>query len=186
MNNVSFVKSIVSPKDILTDLPTVLIIGRSNVGKSSFINAFLNRLSLAKTSQTPGKTITMNYYLIEQELYLMDSPGYGYAKRSHTQQEQLKTIIESFIKEIRFKTLIQLIDFKVGPTKDDLYYLNLARSNRQEVLIICTKYDKVIPSLRSKQKTALIQLLGSNILFVSSITKFGLPEIRSLILEATK
>ncbi|MDR2867757.1 MAG: ribosome biogenesis GTP-binding protein YihA/YsxC [Acholeplasmatales bacterium] len=175
--DVSFVKSITDPQEQLLDHPSILIIGRSNVGKSTFINALANRLKLAKVSSTPGKTPYMNYYLVNNQLYLLDSPGYGWAKRSKTQIAEFKQMLDSFL-HLTFKSVILLIDFKVGPTKDDKSFYQLLSDLHHDIIIICTKYDKVIPSLRIKQKKLLESQFNDSIIYYSSTLKTGLEEIK--------
>lgn len=176
-----FIKSAVSINDLpVDDLPHILLLGRSNVGKSSLINALTNRKSLARVSATPGKTITLNLYLLNDQIYLVDAPGYGYAKRSKVQSESFLKMIKEYIKRNgHLKTIIQLVDFNVGPTVDDLkLYLEL-QTLEIKLIIVATKYDKVKSSFRIKQEKEVRSkfLPGQEIILTSSATKFGIDAI---------
>lgn len=156
-----------------------LFLGRSNVGKSSLINFITNRKNLAKTSQTPGKTITLNYYLINDSFYLVDAPGYGYAKRSIRMIEEFGKMIELFIKTRKhLKKVCILMDFKVGPTKDDLLMLDYVSHFNKEIVIIMTKIDKVNQSERAKSNKLIKEHLSKyKVIKVSAYKKIGLEEI---------
>ncbi|RED20249.1 ribosome biogenesis GTP-binding protein YihA/YsxC [Acholeplasma laidlawii] len=176
-----FITSAVS----ITDLPKddfdhFLILGRSNVGKSSLINAITNRKKLARVSQTPGKTITLNLYLLNQSLYLVDAPGYGYAKRSKTQTLTFMRMINEYIQlNGHLKKIILLVDFNIGPTQDDLdMYIELQAFD-VDIIVVTTKYDKVKSSHRLKQEKVIRSKFfeGQKIYFTSSETKFGIDKL---------
>lgn len=139
-----YIKSIEHLKDEPPNLPKILLVGRSNVGKSSFINALTNRKNLARTSKTPGKTVFLNYFLIDENFYLVDAPGYGYARRPGDQRDSFIMMLENFFlyaKDVMH--IFSLVDFKVGPTKDDLALLDFLHELGKDVVIILTKYDKI-------------------------------------------
>ncbi|MBQ0010123.1 MAG: ribosome biogenesis GTP-binding protein YsxC, partial [Ruminococcus sp.] len=124
------------PRDTL---PQIALSGRSNVGKSSLINTVLGRKSLARTSSAPGKTITVNFYEVDKKLYLVDLPGYGYAKRSAEDQKKWSFLTESYIAGERKPALVfQLIDLKVGPTKDDYMMLDWLATSGLRYIVIAT------------------------------------------------
>jgi len=126
------------------DKPEYAFIGRSNVGKSSLINMLTGRKGLAMTSATPGKTLLINHFLINNNWYLVDLPGYGYAKRGHKQQEELKRIINSYILERpQLTSLFVLIDSRLEPQKIDLEFINWLGENAIPFGIIFTKADKL-------------------------------------------
>ena len=156
-----FIKSITDYREALIEFPNILLLGRSNVGKSSFINALTNRKSLARVSATPGKTITLNYYLVNNRLYLVDAPGYGYARRSKTQKQDFIHMIDTFLRKISLKFVFLLIDFKVGPTTLDLEMYDYLLSLGKNVVIICTKHDKVKSSLKTKQEKMIREKLNN-------------------------
>ena len=135
--------------------PEYAFIGRSNVGKSSLINALTNQKKLALTSATPGKTLLINHYLINNEWYLVDLPGYGYAKRSKSQNEQLEQIISSYVLDREAMTLLfVLIDCRHEPQKIDLEFFQWLGENGVPFSIIFTKADKLTKSVLAKNITA--------------------------------
>ena len=126
------------------NLNEVAIVGRSNVGKSSIINSILNRRKIAKVSSTPGKTRTINFFLINRNIYLVDLPGYGYAKISKEEKKLWKSMIEGyFCGRHVVKKIILLIDSRHYPIKSDIAMCEWIRSNGYDVSIIATKSDKL-------------------------------------------
>lgn len=163
-----------------------LILGRSNVGKSSFINTIINRKNLARTSSKPGKTQTLNFYLINKEFYFVDVPGYGYANTNKKQIEKFGIMIEEYLKQRQnLKHVFLLVDYRHKPTEDDILMYKFLKYYNLPVTIICTKYDKVNRSARIKQdeliKNTLIPDLGDEIVNFSSVTKFGKDRIYEII-----
>ena len=128
-------------------MPQVAFSGRSNVGKSSLINTLLNRINLARVSSAPGKTITINFYDIDKQMFLVDMPGYGYAKRSPQEKQQWSELTDGYFRKNPnrdlLKLVVQLIDCKTGPTDDDLLMLNWLNANSIPYLIVATKIDKL-------------------------------------------
>ncbi len=171
--------------------PEVALSGRSNVGKSSLINTLLGRKSLARVSSAPGKTITINYYGIDGKMYLVDLPGYGYAKRSRESQKSWSTLTEDyFLKNPSadaIKLVIQLIDIRTGPTDDDIMMINWLIDNDVPFIVVATKTDK----LSSKQLSEAIDKLekeyflgtGVTIIPFSSVTRVGKDEVWKQIYE---
>lgn len=126
------------------NLPEYAFIGRSNVGKSSLINMLTNNSKLAKTSSTPGKTLLINHFLINKEWYLVDLPGYGFAKRSQKEQEKIQGIITSYIlNRMQMTNLFVLIDIRHEPQKNDLEFIEWLGENEIPFSIIFTKADKL-------------------------------------------
>ena len=163
-----------------------LILGRSNVGKSSFINTIINRKNLARTSSKPGKTQTLNFYLINKEFYFVDVPGYGYANTNKKQIEKSGIMIEEYLKQRQnLKHVFLLVDYRHKPTEDDILMYKFLKYYNLPVTIICTKYDKVNRSARIKQdeliKNTLTPDLGDEIVNFSSVTKFGKDRIYEII-----
>ena len=127
-----------------TGLPEYAFIGRSNVGKSSLINMLTGRSGLAKTSQTPGKTMLINHFIINKSWYIVDLPGYGYAQRGKKAQEQLREIIESYILgRTEMTNLFLLIDSRHAPQKIDLEFMDWLGDNEVPFSIVFTKLDKL-------------------------------------------
>ncbi|MBQ7794122.1 MAG: YihA family ribosome biogenesis GTP-binding protein [Clostridia bacterium] len=140
---VSAVKPTQYPK---TGVPEFAFVGRSNVGKSSLINKILNRKSLARVSASPGKTITINFYDIDETIFLVDLPGYGYAKRSQDEVRSWGDMIESYLSaRPQLKQIFLLVDSRHAPTKDDIMMLEWIRTVRPDepVVVIATKLDKL-------------------------------------------
>ena len=125
-------------------LPEICISGRSNVGKSSMINRLAGRKNLAKTSQTPGKTQALNYYSVDSACYVVDLPGYGYAKTSHAQRAQFERLIGEYLdNRTELRGLIQLLDSRHGPVNSDRSILEWLGSWDRRVLYVFTKADKL-------------------------------------------
>ncbi len=159
-----------------------LLIGRSNVGKSSFINTIINRKSFARTSATPGKTQTLNFYKVNDTFYLVDAPGYGFAKVRKTLKKKFGLIIENYLKSREnLQRVFLLIDFRHKPTEDDLLMYNYLKYYNIPVTIICTKVDKVKKSNHQRNKNILLKELkikdDTNIILFSTITKMGKTEV---------
>ena len=127
-----------------TGLSEVALSGRSNVGKSSFINSMIGRKNMARTSQQPGKTQTLNFFNIDDQLIFVDVPGYGYAKVSKSQREKFSKMIEEYLtKRESLKLVIQLVDLRHNPTEDDVLMYNYLKHFDIPTLVICTKEDKI-------------------------------------------
>jgi GTP-binding protein len=159
-----------------------LLVGRSNVGKSSFINTIINRKNYARTSARPGKTQTLNFYLVNNDFYLVDVPGYGYAAVNKKQQQKFGMMIEEYLeKRDELKHVFMLVDFRHKPTEDDLLMYNFLKYHELPVTIVATKADKVSKNQQPKhQKIILDELdlvIGDNLVLFSSISKQGRDEI---------
>jgi len=181
-----YVKSLTDLKDRPELKPEFLLLGRSNVGKSSFINALTNRKNLARTSNTPGKTIALNYYLINQSFYLVDAPGYGYARRSRDQKDDFIIMIENFLlNQTHLKAIFLLIDFKVGPTSKDLDTYDFLKSLSKDIIVIATKKDKIAKTRQPKQQKIILEALGypKSFYAFSSVTKENLDVILKIMFE---
>ncbi len=169
-----YIKSASQSTDAPDNLPQILIMGRSNVGKSSFINSLTRRKNLARTSSTPGKTLLLNFFLIDESFYLVDAPGYGYAKRSKTMSRGFIKMIVNFINESEpLKGIIILIDFKVGPTVLDIEWINKVKQSGLPVGVIATKLDKIPKTKRKKQFEMIHQKIGIPIIAVSNTKRIN-------------
>lgn len=148
IKNPKFEISAVSKKQYPNNnLPEFVLVGKSNVGKSSFINTMLNRKSLARTSSTPGKTRQINFYNIDNIFYFVDLPGFGYSKMSKQEQEQVGTFIEDYLKQSQnIKLIIFLIDARHEPTANDRLMYNYIINTGFPCIIIANKVDKIAPS----------------------------------------
>ena len=162
------------------DKPEIAFAGKSNVGKSSLINALMNRKSLARISATPGKTQTINFYNINREIYLVDLPGYGYAKVSEKEKEAWGKMIERYLhKSTMLKAVFLLIDIRHDPSKNDKMMYDWILHQGYEPVIIATKLDKLKKSQVAKQlkaiRTGLVS--GTTVIPFSAKTKQGRDEI---------
>lgn len=187
-SNVELVLTAGDIKQLIHDkLPQFAFSGRSNVGKSSLINALLNRKSLARVSTQPGKTITINYYKVDRQIYLVDLPGYGYAKRSASEQVKWSNLVNTYIESAEMKCIVQLIDLKVGPTKDDLMMLDWMNANEIPYFIVATKSDKLnvtnkVAALKELRECEFISE-DAEIIEFSALKKIGKDEVWKKILS---
>lgn len=167
-------------------LPEFLLVGRSNVGKSSFINTLIERKNYAHTSSKPGKTTTLNFYLVNNKFYIVDVPGYGYALGGKEKQKKFGMMIEEYLKTREsMKKVFLLIDYRHKPTEDDCLMYNFLKYYNIDVEVIATKYDKVNKSGRSKQDKIISETLklpeDKPFIPFSIITKKGKEEVYSII-----
>lgn len=165
-----------------TNIPQIAISGRSNVGKSSLINTLLGRKSLARESNRPGKTITVNFYSVDEKLYLVDLPGYGYARRNPSERERLSLLGDGYFKLCHPKLVIQLIDMKVGPTENDYIMLDWLNQSDIPYVIAATKSDKLNKSERTRALNNISSEKADVIPF-SSLNGEGKNEIWKIILH---
>lgn len=169
-------------------LPEIAFAGKSNVGKSSLINGLMNRKSFARTSTTPGKTQTINFYNINQELYLVDLPGYGYAKVSEQEKKKWGQMIERYLHQSKqLRAVFLLIDIRHAPSANDKMMYDWILSQGYHPIIIATKLDKLKRSQVQKQVKVVRQGLGlskdSILIPFSAVTKQGRDEIWDLAEE---
>ena len=162
--------------------PEFLLVGRSNVGKSSFINTILSRKNLAHTSSKPGKTQTLNFYKINNQFYLIDVPGYGYALTDKKTQSKFGMMIEEYLeKRLPLKRVFMLIDFRLKPTEDDLLMYNFLKYYNIPVTVIATKADKIGGSRKQKNLRMILEtmdlVIGDDLVVFSSVTKLGVDEV---------
>ena len=171
------------PNDSLGEF---LLVGRSNVGKSSFINCLINRKNFARTSATPGKTQTLNFYNVNEAFYLVDVPGYGYASVDKMTQKKFGLMIEEYLmNRSDLKRVFLLVDYRHKPMEDDVLMYNFLKYYNKPVTIVSTKYDKVATSKRAKIEKALNDAFNlapdDNIVYFSSVTRKGKDEVYKII-----
>ena len=171
--------------------PEFLLVGRSNVGKSSFINTMIGRKNYAKTSATPGKTQTLNFYLCNNSFYLVDVPGYGYASVSKATQKKFGLMIEEYLKtRSNLKNVFMIIDGRNKPTENDVLMYNYLKYYNIPVTIIANKYDKISVNNREKTLKNITNILKLNeddkIIYFSSVNKKGRDEVGKVIAEYLK
>ncbi len=192
LNNVSLKISAGVPKQFPADrLPQIAFSGRSNVGKSSLINSLLGRKSLARVSGEPGKTITINFYDIDRKLYLVDLPGYGYAKRTFEDKKKWSALTDGYFtgnKSIdSVKLVCQLIDSRIGPTEDDLDMLYYLREADLPHIIVATKTDKLNATEKAKFNAIMAEeelCEGTPVILYSAKTNAGRDDLWKAIYAA--
>ncbi len=166
--------------------PEAAFAGKSNVGKSSLINALMNRKSLARTSAQPGKTQTINYYNINDALYFVDLPGYGFARVSGSVKEQWGKMVERYLKRsAQLKAVFLLLDIRHAPSENDRMMYDWICANGYRPIVIATKLDKIKKSQVSKQKQLILNTLGAKegitLIPFSAQTKEGREEIYEIL-----
>ena len=168
------------------NLPEFLLVGRSNVGKSSFINTLIERKNFARTSAKPGKTQTLNFYLVNKSFYFVDVPGYGYAIAGKDKRQKYGMMIEEYLKtRTNLKEVFMLVDYRHKPTKDDILMYDYLKYYNLNVTIIATKYDKVSKNARLKQDKLIKDTLklteNDRFITFSTVTKKGKDEVYEVI-----
>ncbi len=174
-----------------TGLPEFVLLGRSNVGKSSFINSLLNKKNLAYTSGKPGKTQALNFFLVNKDFYFVDVPGYGYAKVSKKQREEFGKMIESYL--MNRKELVRafmIVDLRHKPSEDDSLMYNFLKHFSIDVTVIATKADKVRKTHLNKHINVVEQTLGltrgDNLIIYSSESLLGKEKVLNQISRLIK
>lgn len=180
---VSAVREDQYPKD---ELPELAMAGRSNVGKSSLINTFVNRKNLARTSSQPGKTQTLNFYRVNDEFYLVDVPGYGYARVSQKKRQEFGEMIQDYLEtRANLEGILILVDGRHEPTKDDIAMYQYAQYLNIPILVVATKIDKVKRNQRNKSIAGIKKAINlrpeDDLLTFSSVDKTNLDKLSTWI-----
>ena len=170
------------------NLPHIALSGRSNVGKSSLLNTLLGRKNFARVSSQPGKTITINFYNVDDRFFLVDLPGYGYAKRSSEDQRRWSDLVESYLADNRrLRLIVQLIDLKVGPTEDDDIMLRWMYETATPYFVVATKADKLnktnLTANLDRLRNDDMILEGTPVIPFSSLQQMGKAEVWKEILK---
>jgi len=173
------------------NLPEFIMLGRSNVGKSSFINTITNRKKIAYISSKPGKTSTINFYNCDDEFYLVDVPGYGYADTSKEEIRKFGLMVEEYLKKReKLKRVFLLVDFRHKPTNDDVLMYNFLKYYHIPVTIIATKADKISNNERTKNlkilKESIDIVVGDNLVIFSSVSREGKEDILKILEDNIK
>lgn len=185
ITSAQFIKGIRGTDDILEqDLPHVAFIGRSNVGKSSSINALLGRNKLVKSSGTPGKTKEINFFLVNKELFFVDLPGYGYAKLGKQDRDQLRKLINWYLFDsgVENRTVVVVIDIKAGITEHDDEVIETMTNAGMSFIILANKIDK----LNQKEKKEAFEKLGEYgvpVIPFSAVKKRGIKDFYTALLD---
>ncbi|MBP3301455.1 MAG: YihA family ribosome biogenesis GTP-binding protein [Clostridia bacterium] len=184
-NNAAFVTSYFDGRKIdRPKKPEIVLVGRSNVGKSSLINKLLNRKSLARVSSTPGKTISLNYYDVDGKFDLVDLPGYGFAKRPKTEQAAWGKLTEGYFSADRdIRLILMLVDLRHPPSKDDEVMFDWLMQSETLFTVVATKADKLNKTDTKKNTEALSRQFGINVIPFSSLTGMGCEELRQIITD---
>ena len=186
---VQFIKSAASKKDFIHDgRKAVVFAGRSNVGKSSTINCLLQRKNFARVGNTPGKTVQVNYFLVDETAYFVDLPGYGYAKVPVSEKERWAKLMEGYFATDRDIALVfSLVDMRHPPTADDVQMINFLIENEFPFVVVCTKCDKLSKRQQEERLAALTTELpcGDEITIIpfSAKTGEGVDQIKAIIEE---
>ena len=190
LHNVQFIKSAANIKDIITDAkPQIVFSGKSNVGKSSVINKLLNRKQLARVSATPGKTIHINYFLIDNTAYFVDLPGYGYARVAKTEYKRWSKLMEEFFQKTEVITLgIMIVDSRHKPTDDDVMMADWFKASKCPLIVVANKTDKVKKSEIENNIKLIRSTLNlnedTNILQFSAVKGTGREELIGQIFKS--
>ena len=188
-NNVELTISAGRRDQLIRDgLPQIALSGRSNVGKSSALNRLLGRKHLARVSAQPGKTVTVNYFCLDGACYLVDLPGYGFARRSEAEKRAWSRLTDAYFQDNRSLALVlQLIDLKTGPSRDDETMLRFLAEAGIPFVVLATKADKLNATNRKKNLEALEKTLGAvPAIPFSSQTGEGVQTVWNLILGAVE
>ncbi|HJF46682.1 MAG TPA: ribosome biogenesis GTP-binding protein YihA/YsxC [Limosilactobacillus oris] len=191
VHNVDLTISAVRPDQYpKTNYPEVALVGRSNVGKSSLTNVLINRRNFAHTSSQPGKTQTLNFYAVEDQLYFVDVPGYGYAKVSKKERERFGQMIEQYLTQRdQLRGAILLVDGRHAPTADDVSMYQWLQYYHIPTLVVATKIDKVKGNTWNRQESLIKKTLGlaagGQLVLFSAVNKTGKDAVWQWIDERT-
>ncbi|MFA6547939.1 MAG: ribosome biogenesis GTP-binding protein YihA/YsxC [Candidatus Magasanikbacteria bacterium] len=181
ITSAQFIKGVVEADPILEDgIPQIAFIGRSNVGKSSVINAVVNEKGLARTSSFPGRTQQINLFLINKSFYLVDLPGYGFAKVSGERRGEIEDLINWYFFESDYqqRKVVLIIDAKIGPTKDDMQMLSSLEQQQKNIIVVANKVDKIKKANYEKQLEKIQSLIGNHkIIPFSAEKRFGINNL---------
>ena len=170
-----------------TELPELVLAGRSNVGKSSFINTLCRQKSLAYVGKRPGKTRYINFYQVENLISIVDVPGYGYANRSKSELKAYGTLMEDYFNtRPNIRAVILVIDSRHGLTADDEDMLEYVTEKKLPILIVATKSDKLTQSEKMKTNKELQLRFGSNVILFSALKHLGIEEVENWIMNKIK
>ena len=187
IESAKFIKGVIGSDTALeSNTPQVAFIGRSNSGKSSVINSLVNQNNLATTSSFPGRTQRINLFLINDSLYFVDLPGYGYAKVPDRLKKSLKAMVNwyFFVSDYQQKKIVLIIDASVGPTKDDLEMLYALEDYRKDIIVVANKIDKIKQTKYEEQFKTIKELVGTHkIIPYSAKKKIGVNELLKEIFD---
>lgn len=185
INSAVFVKAVTNNENLIRDeVPVLAFVGRSNVGKSSVINSVVGRNALVRSSSKPGFTKEANYFLINDHTYLVDLPGYGFAKGSKSDREKILKLVQWYVfhPDLEQKKIVMILDAKVGPSYDDLETLKQLQEAGKDIIIIANKIDKLTMSESHKALKNIEKLIpGFQIIPYSAVEKKGVEKLREVL-----
>lgn len=185
IKSATFVKSVTNDQNLIKDdLPQIAFVGRSNVGKSSVINTLLSRKDLVRSSPTPGFTKEANYFLVNEDTYLVDLPGYGFAKGAKADQAKILELIQWYVfhPEIEQKKIVVILDGKVGPSYDDLSTIKELEKAHKDIVIVVNKIDKLKQNELHKSLKTIADLIGPHLTIpYSAKEKIGVDKLREVL-----
>ena len=186
LNKAEFVRSAVKAKDFPRDMmPRVVFVGRSDVGKSSTINQVVGKKGFARVSSVPGKTVFVNLFKVDEKGWLIDLPGYGYARRGHEERKSWAELIQSYLEKTpTLRALALLIDCRIPTQESDRVMADFAKAHKLPVIPVLTKADKCTLKERSAQMKTWERILGVKPVAVSSVSKLGIDELWARLREA--
>jgi len=184
ITSATFARGVTDDRNMVKDnIVQIAFIGRSNVGKSSLLNALVGNKTLARSSSTPGRTQEANFFLINKKMYFVDLPGYGHAHGSFVKKDALWTLIEWYLTSPHLiqQKVVLIIDAKVGMTDDDIYMLGLLEENAKSIVIVANKIDKLTKNERNKSLAAIKEKAGPYMILPFSAKKhIGVKELLKL------
>lgn len=187
IKSAKFIKSVIGTDEIFEDgTPQIVFIGRSNVGKSSVINSLVNRKNLAKTSSFPGRTQQINIFLINKAFYLVDVPGYGFAKVPGEVWQQIQKMINWYLfrSGCDFRKVVLIIDAKTGPTRDDMDMVYSLEEENKDIIIVANKIDKIKKSEFAGQTQKIKDIFNEHkVILYSAEKKIGVGELIEELLK---
>lgn len=187
-SKIKFIKSAPSYLEKPTkDLPEVLFVGKSNVGKSSLINALANNKNLAYTSSKPGFTKLLNYFEVDEAFYLVDAPGYGYTISGSRHLDSFSKMMENYFKNPALKCVVFIVDSRHELSEDDVDFYNFVIDNKIPFILVASKVDKLNQSEKSKMNKNIASICkGDEFVAISSLKKLGIEELKNKIVRAIK
>lgn len=185
IKSATFVRSVTNDQNLIRDgLPQIAFVGRSNVGKSSVINSLVGRKDLVRSSSTPGFTKEANFFLVNGNTYMVDLPGYGFAKGSKTDTENIISLIQWYVfhPDIEQKKIVVILDAKTGPSYDDLSTIKELEQHKKDIVIVVNKIDKVSQGELHKMMKTIQNLIGPHVTIPYSATKkIGVGRLREVL-----